>query len=134
MLGKLLRIDVEIYGTYPLSGTVATFIPMAMTANDPAHAASLYKIPPSNPFVGVSGYRAEIWALGLRNPWRYAFDRLTHDLYIGDVGQNMVEEIDFQPASSPGRRKLRLEYSRRHALLPTFYRVYAPRQLFAARY
>jgi glucose/arabinose dehydrogenase len=102
LLGKLLRIDVEIYGTYPLSGTLATFIPLVLTADDPVHTASLYTIPPSNPFAGVSGYREEIWALGLRNPWRYSFDRQTHDLYIADVGQNQIEEVDFQPASSPG--------------------------------
>ena len=46
--------------------------------------------------------RDEIWALGLRNPWRYSFDRLSGDLYIADVGQNLYEEIDFQAASQPG--------------------------------
>ncbi|MFQ5854902.1 MAG: PQQ-dependent sugar dehydrogenase, partial [Anaerolineae bacterium] len=46
--------------------------------------------------------RDEIWALGLRNPWRYSFDRVTGDLYIADVGQNAFEEIDFQPAGSSG--------------------------------
>ncbi len=61
VLGKLLRIDVE-------SGEVP------------------YGIPPSNPFVGRVGIRPEIWALGLRNPWRFSFDRGTGDLYIGDVG------------------------------------------------
>ncbi|HSB31996.1 MAG TPA: PQQ-dependent sugar dehydrogenase, partial [Candidatus Sulfobium mesophilum] len=55
-----------------------------------------------NPFVLSSGYRPEILALGLRNPWRYSFDRLTGDLYIGDVGQNLYEEVDFQLASSTG--------------------------------
>ncbi|HTQ41102.1 MAG TPA: chitobiase/beta-hexosaminidase C-terminal domain-containing protein, partial [Pirellulales bacterium] len=77
LLGKLLRIDVE-------SG------------------ASPYAVPPNNPFVGNTNYVPEIWALGLRNPWRFSFDRLTGDLYIGDVGQNLYEEIDFQPAGSPG--------------------------------
>jgi len=57
--------------------------------------------PPSNPFVGVDG-RDEIWAYGLRNPWRFSFDRQTGDLYIGDVGQNQREEISVQPASSTG--------------------------------
>jgi glucose/arabinose dehydrogenase len=79
LLGKLLRIDVE-------SG------------------AAPYGIPPTNPFLGMVGYREEIWALGLRNPWRFSFDRLAGDLYIGDVGQSAVEEIDVQPAGSPGRQ------------------------------
>jgi len=77
LLGKMLRIDVEA-GVQP------------------------YAIPPSNPFVGTAGFREEIWAQGLRNPWRFSFDRLTGDLYIGDVGQSAFEEIDFQPAGSPG--------------------------------
>jgi glucose/arabinose dehydrogenase len=77
LLGKILRIDVE-------SGA------------DP------YAIPPNNPFVGNANARDEIWAYGLRNPWRFAFDTATGDLYIADVGQERVEEIDFQPASSNG--------------------------------
>jgi glucose/arabinose dehydrogenase len=77
LLGKLLRIDVE-------SG------------------ATPYGIPPSNPYTETTGYQDEIWALGLRNPWRFSFDRSTQDLYIGDVGQNDYEEIDLQPASSSG--------------------------------
>ncbi|MBI3659100.1 PQQ-dependent sugar dehydrogenase [Candidatus Acetothermia bacterium] len=77
LLGKILRIDVES-GVNP------------------------YAIPASNPFVGRMGYRSEIWALGVRNPWRYAFDHQTGDLYIGDVGQNSFEEIDVQSASSTG--------------------------------
>lgn len=79
LLGKLLRIDVE-------SG------------------AAPYGIPPTNPFRGLAGHREETWALGLRNPWRFSFDRGTGDLYIGDVGQSAVEEIDVQPAGSPGGR------------------------------
>lgn len=55
-----------------------------------------YRVPPSNPFEN------EIWAYGLRNPWRFSFDRVTQDLWIGDVGQNAWEEVDFQPATSPG--------------------------------
>ncbi len=77
LLGKLLRIDVE--------GGVAP-----------------YGLPPTNPFTATAGYRGEIWALGLRNPWRFSFDRLTGDLYLGDVGQYEWEEIDFQAANSAG--------------------------------
>ncbi|MHB0971008.1 MAG: PQQ-dependent sugar dehydrogenase [Thermoanaerobaculia bacterium] len=75
LLGKILRIDV---GTRP------------------------YTIPQSNPFVGVAGVRGEIWALGLRNPWRFSFDSETRDLFIADVGQNAWEEVNLQPASSHG--------------------------------
>src|SRR5262249_10142261 len=59
-------------------------------------------VPPSNPFVSTAGARGEIWAYGVRNPWRFSFDRVTHDLLIGDVGQGAVEEVDFQPAASAG--------------------------------
>jgi glucose/arabinose dehydrogenase len=76
LLGAMLRLDVD--------------------GNQP------YTIPADNPFVAESAVRDEIWALGLRNPWRYSFDRLTGDLYIADVGQNMYEEVDFQPAADPG--------------------------------
>ena len=85
MLGKLLRIDVDGSGAVPCGQST------------PAP----YAIPPSNPFVG-SGHCEEIWAYGLRNPFRYSFDRQTWDLLIGDVGQNCFEEIDFQLASSTG--------------------------------
>ncbi len=78
LLGKLLRIDVE-------SGSPVT-----------------YTVPETNPFRGIAGYRAEIWALGLRNPWRFSFDTETADLFIGDAGQDRIEEINFQPASSIG--------------------------------
>jgi uncharacterized protein (TIGR03437 family) len=77
LLGKMLRIDTE-------SG------------------ASPYGVPPSNPFVNRTGVRPEIWATGLRNPWRYAFDKETGDLWIADVGQNRAEEVNFQPGSSAG--------------------------------
>jgi len=78
--GKILRIDVE---------------------NEPPDGEN-YAIPGDNPFVGDAAYLPEIWALGLRNPWRFSFDRLMGDLYIADVGQNSLEEVNFQPADSPG--------------------------------
>jgi glucose/arabinose dehydrogenase len=56
-----------------------------------------YRVPASNPFVGRPGARPEVWAYGLRNPWRFSFDRATGDLWIGDVGQYVVEEIDTVP-------------------------------------
>jgi glucose/arabinose dehydrogenase len=80
--GKILRIGVDSDGF----------------ASDPDRD---YSIPDDNPFVGKAG-AGEIWALGLRNPWRDSFDRLTGDFYIGDVGQGEREEIDFQPAGSVG--------------------------------
>jgi glucose/arabinose dehydrogenase len=70
-LAKMLRIDVS-----PETG---------------------YKVPADNPFVGKEGAKPEIWAYGLRNPWRCSFDRKTGDLWIGDVGQNRWEEVDFMP-------------------------------------
>lgn len=75
LLGKVLRLDVD--------------------------GGSPYAIPPDNPFVGLPG-ADEIWAYGYRNPWRFSFDRLTGDMYIGDVGQGDWEEIDFEAAGSPG--------------------------------
>jgi uncharacterized protein (TIGR03437 family) len=60
------------------------------------------RIPADNPFVNRAGARGEVWAYGLRNPWRFTFDRATRDLWIADVGQNIYEEVDFQPASSHG--------------------------------
>jgi glucose/arabinose dehydrogenase len=77
LLGKLLRID-----------------PKMQDDGKP------YGIPEDNPFVGRSGVRPEIWAYGLRNPWRWSFDPATKDLYVGDVGQNRVEEVDYVPAGS----------------------------------
>jgi glucose/arabinose dehydrogenase len=76
LLGSLLRIDVD--------------------AGDP------YAIPSDNSFVGVAGARGEIWAYGLRNPWRFAFDEVAGLIYIGDVGQNRWEEIDVAAANAAG--------------------------------
>jgi glucose/arabinose dehydrogenase len=75
LLGKMLRLDVS---------------------------GDTMSVPKNNPFVGKDGTRAEIWASGLRNPWRFSFDRKTGDLWIADVGQNKLEEINFQAASSKG--------------------------------
>ena len=63
-----------------------------------------YAIPPSNPFVGNASFRDEIWSVGLRNPYRWSFDRITGDMWIGDVGQGCWEEVDFEPASGGGGR------------------------------
>ena len=77
LLGKILRIDVE-------------------------SNVKPYSIPPGNPFSQSAGHRGEIWALGIRNPWGFAFDSETGDLYIPDVGETRLEEINYQPASSVG--------------------------------
>jgi glucose/arabinose dehydrogenase len=61
-----------------------------------------YSVPASNPFVGVPGARGEIWMYGLRNPWRFSFDQLTGDAWIGDVGQSAWEEVDYAPAGDSG--------------------------------
>ncbi len=79
LLGKLLRVDPRPAGRAP------------------------YAIPADNPFVGNADARGEIWAYGLRNPWRFSFDRATRDLWIGDVGQGTWEEVDHWPAgAAPG--------------------------------
>jgi glucose/arabinose dehydrogenase len=64
------------------------------------HGAAPYAVPPDNPFVGQAGVQPEVWSYGLRNPWRFSFDRATGDLYIADVGQNQYEEVDVAPASA----------------------------------
>lgn len=76
LLGKMLRIDVD--------------------------NGNPYSIPASNPYVGQANTQPEIWSYGLRNPWKFSFDRQTGDLWIADVGQNAWEEINFRPASSTG--------------------------------
>ena len=80
LLGTILRLDVDTGADSP-----------------PHHVPA-----PGNPFLDAGDFRPEIWAYGLRNPWRFSFDRETGDLYIGDVGQAVREEIDFQPAGSSG--------------------------------
>jgi glucose/arabinose dehydrogenase len=64
--------------------------------------ADVYSIPTDNPFVNMQRSRPELWAKGLRNPWRFSFDSKLGDLYIADVGQNRWEEINVQPAGSKG--------------------------------
>jgi glucose/arabinose dehydrogenase len=76
LLGSILRIDID-------NGTP-------------------YNIPATNPYAGSSTLRRELWNYGLRNPWRFSFDRQTGDLYIADVGQSRLEEINAAPAGSPG--------------------------------
>ena len=66
-------------------------------------ATSPYTIPSDNPFVGPDGVRDEIWAFGFRNPYRWTFDRQTGDMWIADVGQNTIEEIDYEPVGQGGR-------------------------------
>lgn len=78
LLGKILRLDVNV------------------------NLPTLYTIPTTNPFYNSPPLRGEIWAYGLRNPWRFSFDRLTQDIYIADVGQGNREEINFQDSSSVG--------------------------------
>lgn len=79
-LGKILRIEVD----------------PAATGGEP------YVVPEDNPFVGDSAARPEIWAYGLRNPWRFSFDRESGDLWVGDVGQNEYEEVSVVPAGEGG--------------------------------
>jgi len=85
LLGKLLRLDV--------SGDEAP-----------------YSVPTNNPFAGRDDALWEIWAWGLRNPWRFSFDRATGDLFVADVGQNAYEEVNFQPAGSPGGENYGWDY------------------------
>ncbi|MFM8486159.1 MAG: PQQ-dependent sugar dehydrogenase, partial [Bacteroidota bacterium] len=61
-----------------------------------------YTIPPDNPFISQPAFLPEIWSLGWRNPWRFSFDRLTGDMWVGDVGQNAREEIDLVHAGEGG--------------------------------
>ncbi len=65
-------------------------------------SSGAYSVPADNPFIGVANTAPEIWAYGLRNPWRFNFDAFTGDLWIGDVGQDTREEVNFQPSNSLG--------------------------------
>jgi glucose/arabinose dehydrogenase len=97
LLGKILRIDVG--GQVPsITGPYLVFLPLIGTNM----ASPLYTIPDDNPFLGIAGARGEIWAYGLRNPWRFSFDRATGDLFTADVGQNSYEEVNYQPGTSVG--------------------------------
>ena len=93
LLGKILRVDID----------------STSTGAAECYSGGAYTIPASNPYVGggsdTTGTASncdEIWATGLRNPWRFSFDAATGDMWIADVGQNAFEEIDFQPAGSTG--------------------------------
>jgi glucose/arabinose dehydrogenase len=78
LLGSILRLDVQ--------------------------GGPSYAVPPDNPFIGQAGVQPEIWSYGLRNPWRFSFDRATGDLYIADVGQNQFEEVDVAPSAAGAGR------------------------------
>ena len=78
LLGSIIRIDVHVTET------------------------AGYEIPADNPFVNDDDVRKEVWSYGLRNPWRFSFDRVTGDLWIGDVGSHTFEEVNYQPAESSG--------------------------------
>jgi hypothetical protein len=71
-----------------------------------------YAVPPDNPFVGTTGARPEVWSYGLRNPWRFSFDRATGDLYIGDVGESRWEEVDYASAADGAGRGVNYGWSR----------------------
>jgi glucose/arabinose dehydrogenase len=86
LLGSILRLDVQ--------------------------AGSPYTVPPDNPFVAQAGARPEIWSYGLRNPWRFSFDRGTGDLYIADVGEGQFEEVDVSPAAGGAGKGLNYGWNR----------------------
>jgi glucose/arabinose dehydrogenase len=88
LLGKLLRIDPR-----------------------PGPSGESYTVPADNPLVGRPGARPEIWSYGLRNPWRFSFDRQSGDLVVADVGQGSWEEVDFAPASSGRGRSVNFGWS-----------------------
>lgn len=94
LLGKMLRLDV-----HQTTASAAANL-CGATAGQPAQ----YAIPADNPFAAQAQKCAEIWDYGLRNPFRFSFDSQTHDLIIGDVGQNLYEEVDFEAFGSGGGR------------------------------
>lgn len=101
--GKMLRIDVEmspVKDALRVKGDFIIYLPIVGLTFEAVPPA--YLIPPDNPFIDDPTYRPEIWALGLRNPWRFSFDSQNGDLYIADVGQNRWEEVNFQPTNNPG--------------------------------
>jgi glucose/arabinose dehydrogenase len=100
--GKLLRIDVEM--VFKTKDSLGWFDPFneRTICKLSKFSDQAYAIPEDNPFIDNPAYRPEIWALGLRNPWRFSFDRDSGDLFIADVGQNRWEEINYQPVDSPG--------------------------------
>jgi glucose/arabinose dehydrogenase len=107
-LGKVLRIDPRQDGANP------------------------YRIPPNNPFVGRQGANPEIWSFGLRNPWRFSFDRLTGDLLLGDVGQDTWEEVDYRPVQLGWGNGTNFGWScfeGRHQYLPNYFEAPCHRTL-----
>lgn len=98
LLGKMLRIDVSnviLENGFESADTLPSLCGLDVTAGS-------YKIPLDNPYANDLSKCPEIWSYGLRNPWRWSFDKQTGDMLIGDVGQNAYEEVDFQPAASTG--------------------------------
>jgi glucose/arabinose dehydrogenase len=89
--------DPQRYGQ-----NLSTLLAKMLRIDPRPSGGAAYSVPPDNPFVGRTGIRPEIWAYGLRNPWRFSFDTMTGDLWIGDVGQGQWEEVDLQPAGSKG--------------------------------
>ena len=85
LLGSILRLDVD-------------------------SADGSYTIPSDNPFINDANARPEVWAYGVRNPWRFSFDRLTNDLFVADVGQDTYEEVDWLPAGTPAGQNLGWNY------------------------
>ena len=100
LLGKMLRIDVDAATAegVPLTDQAAN----AFGGGEDCGLIQNYAVPGDNPFVGADGTCDEIWQIGVRNPFRFSFDRATGDMFIADVGQGAIEEVSFQPASSSG--------------------------------